>query len=40
MRVVKVIPVLDILDGYVVKAISGIREEYKPLTESILVEEP
>ena len=34
---IKVVPVLDIMKGLVVHAIAGIREKYKPLTNSVLV---
>jgi len=37
---IKVIPVLDILDKVLVHAISGIREEYKPLRNSIIIDKP
>jgi len=37
---VKVIPVLDIMSGKVVRAVAGRREEYKPLSGSVLTAEP
>lgn len=37
---VEVIPVLDIMNGLVVRAIAGRREEYKPLESSILSRKP
>lgn len=37
---IEVIPVLDIMNGIVVHAIAGRREEYKPLSGSVLVNSP
>lgn len=37
---VEVIPVLDIMNGLVVHAVAGRREEYKPLRDSVLVKSP
>lgn len=37
---VRVIPVLDIMSGKVVRAVAGRREEYKPLSESVLIADP
>lgn len=37
---IEIIPVLDIMNGLVVHAIAGRREEYKPLSESVLASTP
>jgi len=37
---IKVIPVIDVMNNVVVHAIAGEREKYKPLESSVLVEKP
>jgi len=37
---IEVIPVIDILNGVVVHAVAGRREEYKPIRDSVLIRQP
>jgi len=37
---IKIVPVLDIMKGLIVHAVAGIREKYKPLTNSVLANTP
>ena len=40
MKKVKVIPVIDIMNGLVVHAIEGKRDAYKPIENSVISSSP
>jgi len=40
VSLIEIIPVLDIMNGLVVHAVAGRREEYKPIKDSVLSDKP